>query len=50
MKDSDRMKKRKDGPSQGAGNAVGGNLGKKGNWKNDGPTAGIGQRIVEMTT
>ena len=39
-KDSDRTKKRKDGLSKGFGNAVGGNSGRKGIWKNDEPTAG----------
>ena len=39
-KDLGRKKKRKDGPSKGAGNAVGVNSGKKGSRKNDGPTAG----------
>ena len=34
------MNKRKDGPSKGSGNAVGGNSGKKGNRKNDGAAAG----------
>ncbi len=39
-KDLGRSNKRKDGPSKGSGYAVGGNSGKKGKWKNDGPTAG----------
>ena len=40
MKDSGRTKKRKDGLSKGNGNAVGGDSGTKGNWNNDGLTAG----------
>ena len=38
MKDSCRTKKLKDGSSKVVGNAVDGNLGEKGNWKNNGPT------------
>ena len=50
MKDSGRMKKRKDGLSQGVGNAAGGNRGKREIGTMMGLPQEIGQRKVEATT